>query len=51
MHLLDPSADAPGETRQVVVGQREHAMVPGEGGELLLLAFSSATTLAGETCT
>jgi len=37
MHLVDPSADAPGEVRHVVVRQREDAAVPGEGGELLLL--------------
>jgi len=37
LQLLDPSADAPGEVRQVVIRQREDAAVPGEGGELLLL--------------
>ena len=37
VHLLDSSADAPGEVGQVVIRQGEDAAVPGEGGELLLL--------------
>ena len=37
MQLLDPSTDAPGEIRHVIIRQREDTAVPGEGGELLLL--------------
>ena len=37
MHLLDPSPDAPGETRQVLIRAPRARRGPREGGELLFL--------------